>query len=100
MDNNEKSLKKRMSSLLEKPKRPFTEGDLVTWKPLLRNKDCPQYNEKVIVVEVLSKPILDGTAESISSFYREPLDLILGMLDSDGDFITFHYDSRRFQHAE
>jgi hypothetical protein len=49
------------------------------------------------VVERLSAPILDHETESGMTYYREPLDLLLGILHRDGDFLVYHFDSRRFQ---
>jgi len=34
--------------------------------------------------------------DSGSPYFREPLDIVLGFLNGDGDFITYHFDSRRF----
>jgi hypothetical protein len=43
----------------------------------------------------------DGEDDSGSTYFREPLDLVLGHIwDSDpgrGELMVFHYDSRRFQ---
>lgn len=79
----------------------FKPGDLVGWKPGLRNRKVPSYSAPTIVVEVLDEPILDRGEESGSTYYREPHDLILGVLwdrePGRGDFVTFHFDSRRFQ---
>jgi hypothetical protein len=79
----------------------FKPGDLVGWKPGLRNRKVPSYGAPAIVIEVLDEPVLDKGEESGSTYYREPHDLILGVLwDRDpgrGDFVTFHFDSRRFQ---
>ncbi|MCF7977136.1 MAG: hypothetical protein K9L82_03820 [Chromatiaceae bacterium] len=79
----------------------FQPGDLVGWKPGLRNRKVPTYETPAIVIEVLDEPILDKGEESGSAYYREPHDLILGMIwdrePGRGHFVTFHYDSRRFQ---
>lgn len=78
-------------------KHEFRPGMLVEWKPGLRNKKRPAYGEPAVVVEVLSDPALSTNDESGSQYFREPLDLIVGVLDPDGDFVLFHYDGRRFQ---
>jgi hypothetical protein len=76
----------------------FTQGELVEWKPGLRNKNRPAYGEPAVIVEKLSEPIFSLTDESGSAYFREPLDLIAGVIDtSDGHFDLYHYDSRRFQ---
>ncbi|NJO18620.1 MAG: hypothetical protein HC877_23705 [Thioploca sp.] len=75
----------------------FKPGDLVIWKKGLKNRARPALNEPAIVVAVLEKPLIDNTKEVGSTYFNEPLDLVLGLLDEDGDFITFHYDHRRFE---
>ena len=74
----------------------FKSGQLVKWKPSLRNKSKPMYNEPAIVVDVLDEPILGENKETGSAYFREPLDLILGFLD-DENLVLFHFDKRRFE---
>ena len=78
-------------------KRALQPGMLAMWKPGLKNRRFPAYGQPVIVVERLSAPILDHETESGMTYYREPLDLLLGILHRDGDFLVYHFDSRRFQ---
>lgn len=79
----------------------FAPGDLVTWKPGLKNRRIPRYGQPAVVVALLEPPGLDQEEESGSTYFREPLDLVLGVVwDRDpgrGEFVTFHFDSRRFQ---
>jgi hypothetical protein len=75
----------------------FRPGMIVTWKMGLRNKKVPAENGYAIVVEVYDEPFYDPSRDAGTSTYREPLDLVLGVLDPDGDFVTFHYDKRRFR---
>jgi len=74
----------------------FQPGQLVRWKPELKNRKFPAYGECGVVVSVLSDPVMDTSNDSGSPYYREPLDIVLGFVDGDGDFITYHFDSRRF----
>jgi hypothetical protein len=73
----------------------------VTWKPGLKNRRIPRYGEPAVVVSVLDSPISDTDPESGSTYFREPLNLVLGVIwDGErgrGDFVTFHFDGRRFQ---
>jgi len=50
---------------------------------------------------VLDAPLLDNEEESGSTYFRDPLSLVLGVIwDRDpgrGDFVTFHFDGRRFE---
>ncbi len=72
-------------------------GMVVTWKLGLRNKRFPRYGQPAIVVQVLAEPILDEVENAGHTYWREPLDVVLGMLDPEGDMLTWHYDSRRFR---
>ena len=81
----------------------FKKGQLVQWKPGLKNRILPAYNEPVIVREVLAEPLFDGceTARCTGSpFFGEPLTLVVGLIDPDGDFVELRYDGRRFQPLE
>lgn len=74
----------------------FGSGQLVQWKPGLKNKSKPGYGEPAIVVEVLLVPILNTKEDASSTYFREPLDLILGVMDDDDEMILYYFDSRRF----
>lgn len=77
----------------------FHPKQLVRWKQGLKNKSLPEYNEPAIVWEILSSPRFDDTesASAGSPYFHEPLDLVIGILDEDEDFVLFHVDSRRFE---
>jgi hypothetical protein len=76
----------------------FSKGQLVQWKKGLKNKRTPAYGEPVIVVETLAQPVFDTETKSAGSpYFLEPLTLVAGELDNDGDFLCFHYDGRRFE---
>lgn len=78
----------------EKSLRP---GALVQWKAGMKNRKTPDYGEPMIVVELLEQPIIDTTFDSGSVYFRERLNLVLGFLDEDGDFLMLHFDARRFE---
>jgi hypothetical protein len=48
-------------------------------------------------VEQMDKPIYAMDQSGGSPYFREPLTLIAAELDGEGDFVCFHYDSRRFE---
>lgn len=73
----------------------FKPNDIVKWKANLKNKTIPDYGEPAIVLEVLREPVFDEK-ETGSTYFREPLNIILGIL-AEGELISFHYDSRKFQ---
>ena len=89
-------LKQLVGSLFTK--HTFSVGDLVTWKPGLRNKATK--SPPFVVVEVLLASIYDGEANAGSPYFREPLDMVIGFLDREGELNCLHVDSRRFRPAE
>ena len=55
----------------------------------------------VVVVALLDAPIVNPDQESGSPYFREPLDLLLGVVRGDDrEFLVYHADRRRFQPAE
>lgn len=76
----------------------FKPGDLVEWKPGMQNR---RTSGPLIVVKVLDEPVFGDDEQESSGhpLFREPLDIVCGMCDSnDGEFMCFHYDSRRLRH--
>ena len=82
------------ASRIFKTQYTFAVGDIVEWKPQMKNRRSPG---PFVVMEVLDTPVMDDAHDSGTPYYREPLDLVLGQIDGEGDFMTLHYDSRRFQ---
>lgn len=79
-------------------KHTFKPGDIVEWKPGLKNKRSPG---PFIIGEVLNVPLFETTdGGSGSCYFRQPIDVTAGFIDSDGDFLFYHYDSRRFKPVE
>lgn len=80
----------------------FQPGDLVTWKPGLRNRRYPVDGRPAIVLQVLTEPVFDEELNSGSNYFREPLDLVLGLVleegEQRGNLLAWHFDSRRFEH--
>ncbi len=91
---------------LEKRYKLFTKpaelrtGQLVKWKAGLKNKRRPETGEPAIVVEILDSPVYDQEKNAGTSYFREPLDIVLGVFDEDEDFNLFYFDSRRFEPFE
>jgi hypothetical protein len=75
----------------------FEMGQLVKWKKGFKNKKYPHETQPAVVVDILSDPLKASNKESGSPYFNEPLDIALGFLDSDGDFLIYHYDKRRFE---
>lgn len=77
----------------------FTTGDIVVWKDGLKNKNYPEYGQPAIVLRRLDNPIVNPVEDSGSTYFNEPLDIVLGLISRDEDdaFLVFYYDSRRFK---
>jgi hypothetical protein len=80
-----------------KQKHEFEPGQLVKWKPGLRNKQLPQYGLPAIVLEVPAEAVINTAEPTDSPYFREPLNLVLGVIDVEGDLAVFHYDAQRFE---
>ncbi|MDM8557835.1 hypothetical protein [Candidatus Parabeggiatoa sp. HSG14] len=94
-ENHVANLQKTYESFLEK--HNFKKGQLVKWKKGLCNRPLPMENQPAIVMEILENKLLQSEQETASTYFREPLDIVLGLIDRDGTLITFHYDSGRFE---
>ena len=93
-----RALLERLNNGRERALRP---GMLATWKPGLKNRRFPRYGEPVVVVALLDAPIADPEHDSGSPYFREPLDLLLGVVRGDDrEFLVYHADRRRFQPYE
>jgi len=89
-------LKKQLGIFLAPPPRPFRPGDVVVWKEGCANRKRPKADEPGVILEVLDEPIYGQEKSAGSPYFHEPLDLVIGLLDSDGDLVRYCYDSRRF----
>jgi hypothetical protein len=78
-------------------KESLEVGQIVKWKENLKNRKLPHKNQPAIVVELLNIPIISTDNESGSPYFLETLDIILGVIVENGTFLTFYYDSRRFE---
>ena len=78
-------------------KESFEVGQLVKWKENLHNRKLPHKNQPAIVIAILDEPVISTDDEPGSPYFLETLDIILGIIVDDGSFLTFYYDSRRFE---
>jgi hypothetical protein len=78
-------------------KHQFKPGQIVRWKTGLQNKRLPRVGDPAIVMSLENPPLRDPEKSAGSAYFNEPLDVALGLVDSDGDFVTFLFDSRRFE---
>jgi len=91
------ALKEAATAYLTEPETPLRPGDIVMWKQGCQNRKRPKSDEPVVVLEVLPQPLYGDEKSSGSPYFHEPLDVVLGMLDSDGDLVRYMYDKRRFR---
>lgn len=78
-------------------KESLEVGQIVKWKENLKNRKLPHKNQPAIVIAILDKPVISTDDESGSPYFLETLDIILGIIVENGNFLTFYYDSRRFE---
>jgi len=88
-------LKDACSSLLEK--KSFEVGQIIKWKKDLKNRRIPSKEQPAIVVSILDEPVISNEHETGSAYFLETLDIILGIITDKDEFLTFYYDSRRFE---
>jgi hypothetical protein len=88
-------LKASCNSLLKK--EIFEVGQIVKWKEDLNNRTLPYKNQPAIVVSILDEPVISNEVNSGSPYFLETLDIIIGIITDEGTFLTFYYDSRRFE---
>jgi hypothetical protein len=81
-------------------KETFEVEQIVKWKKNLKNRKLPHKNQPAVVIAILDEPVISTDDESGSPYFLETLDIILGIINDDGTFLTFYYDSRRFESYE
>ncbi|MGY3876534.1 hypothetical protein ACW5WK_03650 [Aeromonas enteropelogenes] len=70
-------------------------GDVIQWKPRMRDRPFPEYGAPVIVLETISPP-RQTSDEYCSSDAPTKYDLVVGII-MDGVFRHYYADSRRFE---
>lgn len=99
LDNAGKiDLLKKLKTLYEE-KNDFKVGDILSWKKQLKNRKFPDYNEPIIVLEILAEPIFDQSVEIGSAYFNERNDIKAGVYRDD-TLLTFYFDSQRFEKME
>ncbi len=78
-------------------KHTFKPGDVVKWKPGLKNRTYPSEHFPGIVMEVLDTPLIETTAESGSTYFNERLDIRVGVIGPGGELVPFYFDSSHFE---
>ena len=55
----------------------------------MRNRTLPNYRQPAIVIEKLQYPIFDESQNAGSQYFHEPLDLRVGFLDDNNQFVIY-----------
>ena len=71
----------------------FNTGDLVQWKPMMRNRRLPLESVPAIVVDRIDPPL---TTDAEGDRLVEPRDLLIAVIDGDQDFVLAQVSARRF----
>jgi hypothetical protein len=75
----------------------LSPGQIVTWKPGLKNRDQPELSEPLVVLELLDEPLHDDTATCDCAAAWERPDVIGGWLDDEEQLAVGCFDRRRLQ---
>ena len=95
-DNPQKiQLLKQLSESYAK-KYDFKVGDIIKWKRKLKNRKLPEYDEPIILLEILETPIYNIDEQMGSTYFNEKIDIKIGII-KDNSFLTFYLDSTRFE---
>lgn len=93
------ALSKRLAEVSSRLDRPhnFSVGQIVQWKPGLKNRTFPEYGEPAIIRFALPHPVFDPADNSASSpYFQEPLSIVIGVF-RDNEFLEFRVDGRRLE---
>lgn len=74
--------------------------DFVQWKPGMKNRSRPLEGEHAIVLERLDGEPIRVVEDVDSSESGARFDIVIGVLDDDGELLHFLADSRRFEKVE
>lgn len=90
----------QLTQLYARYKQPhdIRPGDLVMWKPELKNRLLPNYGEAMVVLEVVPGRL--ETGEGGSNREREPADTRIGFLANSGAFDGWWIDGARLMPYE
>jgi hypothetical protein len=91
-----RDLQDRCDRLLDTRSSDFRPGDLIVWKPGLKNRKSPDENELALVVEVAAAPFYEPH-DAGSIFFHEPLNIKFARFAHDGELVCYWLDGRRFQ---
>lgn len=73
----------------------FNVGDLVCWKPGMRNRSTPIYGDPCIVVRKFPERTNAICGPSGEAIFHDTVSIEVGIADEDGDFLTYLLDKDR-----
>jgi len=88
-------LRERKKSFETSP--TFKPGDVIVWKEGMSNKNIPEYDIPGIVINNFYPALQDHDTEVVSTYYNDILDIQVGFITKENEFIIFAHDSRRFK---
>ncbi|WP_157214639.1 hypothetical protein [Polaromonas sp. CF318] len=90
--------KQLLKALLQsyRVRQNFSVGDIVQWKPGLKNRRFPAEVTPAIVVEVFNVPVTNPITDHGSPYFQEVLDMKIGVVTDTGNMNTYVVDSARF----
>jgi hypothetical protein len=75
----------------------YLAGDLVVWKDGMRNRGFAACGEPMLCAEILKKPVEDQHSDSKTPWFHEPLNVRVGVIDGEGDYLCYFVDGRRLR---
>lgn len=73
---------------------PFEPGNLVQWKPGMKNHKFPDYGQPMVVLEVMTGARMGGEVGTPMQF--EPASIRIAIIDNDDEeFMAYGYDANR-----
>lgn len=73
----------------------FKAGDLVQWKPRMRNAFLPEYGRPMVVIDEVSAEARAGMSFLPGQPDEFLATMLTGFLDGDNDFVMIRVDPRR-----
>ena len=76
-------------------KEEFRPGDLIVWKPGMKDSKFPAYDEPIVVLETFEPSRPDGKLGTPYEYQRRDIRCLV-FKDTDGELLPFVYDSCKF----
>ena len=76
----------------------FAPKEVVVWKWGMKNKAVPLAGQTALVMKVREEALVDDTQQPSSTYYMEPLDVLIGVYTHEGIFRELWIDGRRLCH--